>query len=179
MPEQSSQTAGAARFLLVAGPICAAIVAMLDPEQQADTDGYSTTVRDLRALAGDATQAYGKLATDFGALGVDLVSVSAHKVYGPKGVGAMFVRRKSPRLIGNHTLMSSPLTRRGAATAASQISFQTDSNTRIGRSLTGCTRPRSARSDMAVKLSMTLMTQLLREVVIDGRHSTRAVGPLL
>jgi len=46
----------------------------------------------------DATQAIGKMKVDVKDYGIDLMPLSAHKFYGPKGIGALYIRRKNPRV---------------------------------------------------------------------------------
>lgn len=68
--------------------------------------GTIQPVREISALAkkhgvlffSDAVQAVGKIPVDVLKDGIDLMTFTAHKMYGPKGVGALYVRRKNPRV---------------------------------------------------------------------------------
>jgi cysteine desulfurase len=68
--------------------------------------GTVMPIREISAIAkkkgvlvfSDATQAVGKIPVDVNKDGIDLMAFTAHKMYGPKGIGALYVRRKNPRV---------------------------------------------------------------------------------
>lgn len=68
--------------------------------------GVIQSVKEISAIARrhgvlfftDGTQAVGKIPVDVNKDGIDIMAFSAHKMYGPKGVGALYVRRKNPRV---------------------------------------------------------------------------------
>ncbi|MFZ1527126.1 MAG: IscS subfamily cysteine desulfurase [Ferruginibacter sp.] len=68
--------------------------------------GTIQAIREISAIARkngvllftDATQAVGKIPVDVNKDGIDLMAFTSHKMYGPKGIGALYVRRKNPRV---------------------------------------------------------------------------------
>ena len=120
----------------------------------------------------DAAQSTGKIAIDVNTMNVDLLSISGHKLYGPKGIGVLYVRRK-PRIRltaqmhgGGHerglrsgTLATHQIIGLGSACAIANAEMATE-NARLG------------------KLREKLVTSLLKteEVYLNGHHSQSVAG---
>ena len=113
----------------------------------------------------DAAQAMGKLAIDVDVLGIDLLSLSGHKMYGPKGVGALYVRRRDPRVelvplihgggqeygLRSGTLAVSPIVGLGKASELAQSEMEAESQ-----------RHRELRGDLWKKIQGIFPNAILR-----------------
>ncbi len=73
----------------------------------------------------DAAQSFGKVPIDVNEMNIDLMSLSSHKIYGPMGIGALYVRRKNPRV------RLTPLISGGGA--GKRYAFWNSSNSSFGR----------------------------------------------
>lgn len=116
----------------------------------------------------DAVNALGKMPVDVRALGVDLLALSGHKVHGPKGVGALYVRRGTPLA---PLLIGGPQERHlrgGTQNSAGIVGFGAACARLIEVGAAGIAQMRSLRDELEVRLRAHFP-----ECVIVGEHAPR------
>ena len=124
----------------------------------------------------DAVQAAGKVPFDVEALGVDLASLTAHKLYGPKGVGALYVRRRNPRVS-----IAAQLDGGGHERGMRSGTLNVPGIVGFGAAATLASQQMSAEGDRLTKLRSRLLSALAREVrdlVVNGTLDARLPGNL-
>ena len=124
----------------------------------------------------DATQSVGKLPFDVNQMGLDLVSLSAHKMYGPKGIGALYVRRQGPRVRlvaqidgGGHERVM----RSGTLAVPNIVGF--------GRAAELCRLEMPVESSRVIGLRNRLhdhFNRALKEIFLNGHPTERLPGNL-
>lgn len=124
----------------------------------------------------DATQGVGKIPVDVQDMGVDLMSFSAHKIYGPKGIGALYVRRKGPR-VRLAPMMDGGGHERGMRSGTLAVPLIAG----FGKAVELCEQEMSAESVRIAKLRDRLhegIISKLEEVYLNGHPTQRLPGNL-
>ncbi len=121
-------------------------------------------------LMSDATQAIGKIPVDVQELGIDLLVLSAHKFYGPKGVGAMYLRRRKPR-VRIHPLLEGGGHERGVRSGTLNVPGIVG----MGRALEICEAEMKAEAQRLAQLRDQFEAQMqqLPGVWVNGGRSPR------
>ncbi len=121
----------------------------------------------------DATQAVGKIPFDLGSLPVDLASLSAHKFYGPKGIGAIFVREG--------TSLLSPVAGGGQEKKVRSGTVNVAGAVGLAEALSIAIRQMASESERLIALRTRLRTKLLEAIpnaVVNGPDEARLPGNL-
>lgn len=124
----------------------------------------------------DATQGVGKIPVDVQDMGVDLMSFSAHKIYGPKGIGALYVRRKGPR-VRLAPMMDGGGHERGMRSGTLAVPLIVG----FGKAVELCEQEMSTESVCIAKLRDRLhegIMSKLEEVYLNGHPTQRLPGNL-
>jgi cysteine desulfurase len=124
----------------------------------------------------DATQGVGKIPVDVEAMGIDLLSMSAHKIYGPKGVGALYVRARNPRV-----RLSPQLDGGGQERGFRSGTLNVPGIVGLGRAVEICSEEMERENDRLLRLRERLRQGImskLDEVYLNGHPMQRLPGNL-
>jgi cysteine desulfurase len=124
----------------------------------------------------DAVQAAGKVPLDVEAMGVDLMSLSAHKMHGPKGIGALFVRRRNP-----HVRLDPQMEGGGHERGMRSGTVNVPGAVGFGRACELCCQLLAEESERTRSLRDRLhegLTERLDGVVLNGHPTARLPGNL-
>jgi len=124
----------------------------------------------------DAVQAVGKVPVDVEDLGVDLLSLTAHKIYGPKGVGALYVRSRNPR-VRPEPLLDGGGHERGLRSGTLPVPLVVG----FGRSCVLCQQEMAGEGQRLLELRQRLhhgIVSQLDQVFLNGHPTERLAGNL-
>ncbi len=124
----------------------------------------------------DATQGVGKIPVDVQTMGIDLMSFSAHKIYGPKGVGALYVRKRNPRV-----RIAAQLDGGGHERGMRSGTLPVPLIVGFGRACEICEQEMTAETTRLAKMRDRLQTDImaaLEESYLNGHPTNRLPGNL-
>ena len=124
----------------------------------------------------DATQGYGKVPMNVDDMCIDLLSMSAHKIYGPKGIGALYVRRRKPR-VRLAALIDGGGHERGMRSGTLNVTGIVG----FGKAAELCAQEMEAETIRLVNLRekfKAIIFESLEEVYVNGHETKRLPGNL-